>query len=269
MKALFSLLAVTLLVTAALTLGAGTLNHFFDLGLGLGIGGFDLELPDQFGAVVALAVTQVVMSMFFELLANPGRLKSAFQRRPKTYSGLGLILVAMLVGGFLSLAGGPLGLAVEAGDTAKVQALLQDGNFSSDELNPHLYQALKAGRIEMAQALLQAGADPNQRSGEFQTPLLSSAVTWFPKNSVLWLAEQRPESNSKDSFGRTSIHLLALYRAGNFPQETSQDQLEILQVLEKAGADLNLAADDGSTLKSLVESKKLSSLSDYLKTKGL
>ena len=150
--------------------------------------------------------------------------------------------------GVMQLAGGPLGFAVEAGDTGKVVKILAENNYSSDTLNPHFYQALKQGRIDMAEALHQAGAEANHVSGEFDTPLLSSAITWFPAESVKALIEWKADPNKVDSMGRTPAMILVLYRSGNFPQESPETRVELLKALVAAGADLSTVSGDGKSV---------------------
>ena len=256
MKALLSLIAVCLVVTAALTVVAGTLNHFLELNLGLAVGGFDIALPQHFGEVVVLAVVQLILAALLETASDPGRIWQLVLKRKLLSLGILLSTVGALAVGLMTLAGGPLGLAVEAGDTAKVVQLLGQEQYTPEELNPLFYQALRTGNIEMAKALHKAGGDPNHRSGERNTPLIHSAVTWFPKDSVLLLLEEGVDLTSLDKFGRTPGHILLLYRESNFSQESDGDRLELLQKMTESGLDLSVAATDGSTVASLAERNK-------------
>ena len=264
MSAFLSVMAVGLFIAGVLTLVAGGLNSVFGWSLGLGIGGFDIELAPDFATNVALAVALFLLAGIFEVLAQPKKALSWI----KTHKALTATLLALSAGGLIwgvmSIAGGPLGFAVEAGDTEKVQALLAEKNYSAQELNPHLYQALKKNKPDLARVLIEGGADVNHTSGEFQTPLLSSAMTWFPRESVDLLLAQNVEVNKTDSMGRTPALLLVMYRSGNFPQETEQNTVEILARLKEKGADLNLSAQDGTTVKSYAEQRKFTQVLNWL-----
>lgn len=264
MKAYLSLMAYCLVGTAVLTLVTGTLNYFFDLGLGLGIGGSDIALPNDFFEVLILVVVQLLLAGFFELISDLGRVGRFVKARKKTAAGLVIGFVILSVMGIVGLMGGPLGAAVEAGDTSKVKALLDSGSYEIEELNPYLYQALLNGRLEMASALMNAGADPNYRSGEFNTPLLSAAVIFFPKDSVLLLLRQEADPKAKDRLERTAVHLLLQYRSGNLLQEGPEDRLEILKGLHEKGADLKAKAADGRTPRDVAKSLNLKWALEYL-----
>lgn len=264
MSAFLSIIAVGLLIAGVLTLIAGGLNSMFGWSLGLGIGGFDIELAPDLATNVALALTLFLLAGVFEILAQPKKVLTW----TKAHKGLTATLLVFSVGGIfwgvMNLAGGPLGFAVEAGDTEKVQALLSEKSYAAEELNPHLYQALKKGRLDLARVLMEGGADVNHVSGEFRTPLLSSAMTWFPRDSVELLLEEEVDVNRTDSLGRTPALLLVMYRSGNFPQETEQDTLAILARLKEKGADMTLSAQDGTTVKSYAEQRKFSGVINWL-----
>ena len=64
--------------------------------------------------------------------------------------------------------------------------------------------------------------------------------------------------------GRTPALLLVMYRSGNFPQETAQDTVDLLSRLKGKGADLGLAARDGTTVKSYAEQRKFSEVMNWI-----
>ena len=262
-------MAYGMAAAAVMTAGAGILNHFFDLGLGLSAGGSDLPLPDHIGEVLFLSLALLIIAGIFQLLSDLGKAWTFAKERKKTTASLILGSVVVIGLGIMGLAGGPLGLAVEAGDTEKVRAVLEERDYEIQELNPHLYQALKRGLLDMAEALYDEGADPNHQSGEFNTPLLSSAVTFFPKESVQWLLDKEADPNVTDRLGRTTVHLLLLYRSGNILDESADDRLGILKALRSKGAKLDVKAEDGRTPADVAKGLNLKWALEYLESQGI
>lgn len=264
MKAFFSLIALGLLIAAGLTLFAGALNELFDWQLGLGIGGFDIALPDEFGLVVALSVALAILAGIFEAIARADRLKELITRYPGRAASSLIVVFGLLGLLVLNLAGGQLGLAVESGDVDKVRALLSEQKPKPETLNPHLYQTLKQGRLELAQVLLDAGADLNHKSGEFSTPLLGSAVLWFPRPAVEFLLDKGADPNQVDSMGRSPALLLVLYRKGKFADEDEKALVEMLGQLKEHGADLQQADQSGKRPADIAADRGYKSMQEFL-----
>ena len=267
MKSFFSLIAYCLLGAAALTAVASVLNHFLGWQLGLAIGGFDVGLLPDLGSNLVLAFTLVLLAGIFELMSKPKEALEWVKTHRAITATILIVSLGIIFLGVMNLTGGPLGFAVEAGDTEKVRDVLADKRYPAQELNPHLYQALKNGRIEMAKLLYEAGADINHKSGEFNTPLLSSAVIWFPREAVQQLLDWKPDPNATDTMGRTPAILLLLYRSNNFSQESEGDRLALVQKLGEIGADFSLAGRDGETAVTIATSKKQTQLLEYFNSK--
>lgn len=266
MKAFFSLIAYCLAGAGVLTAVLAGLNHIFDWNLGLAIGGFDIALLPDLGANLALACALLLLAAGFELASKPKKVIGWIRSHLALTAALLVIFLGTAVTGIMNLAGGPLGFAVEEGDTEKVRTILAEKAFTAEELNPHFYQALKKGRIDMARLLHEAGANVDHKSGEFETPLLSSSLTWFPREAVEQLLEWRPDPNQTDTMGRTPAILLLLYRSNNFSQESEDDRLAILQRLGELGADFTRAGQDGATPLSIARSRNQLKLVEYLES---
>lgn len=263
MQAFLQLMAILTALTSVLTFLVGVVNQLFGWNLGLGIGGFDIELPNDFTTTTALAVTLLLLAGLFELIGNFKNVMARIKARPALFATVFLVLIGSAGTGFYQVIGGSLGFAVESGDTAKVSALVAEEQYSPTVLGEHLYQTLKRNDLQMSEVLLKAGADINRASGEFQTPLLTSACIYFPKEAVLWLVKHGADPNRQDTLGRTPAFNLLQYRSGHFPQESEADLLEILEALRKGGADFSVQAEDGRTAKTLADEKNSPTLKSF------
>jgi hypothetical protein len=256
-----------LLLVAGAVLVLGGLNACFDLSLGLGIGGTDIELMPDFAGNAGLSAILLAMAGLFEFLSDPKKVATWV----KTHKPHAAAILTALVGGaylgVMALVGGPLGMAVESNDVVKASALMGEGSYPSETLNPHLYQALRRGHLEMAEALIAGGADVNHLSVEEKTPLLASAVTFFPKAAVEFLLERKADPNHLDRYGRTPAMLLVLYRKSNVPQESDSERLALFQELVESRTDLSIEAADGKTLLDMAREQKVQAYVDYLESK--
>lgn len=264
MKAFLSVIAYMLLLVAGAVVVLGGLNAAFDLNLGLGIGGTELELMPDFVGNLGLAAILVVLAGLFEFLSNPKRVFSWIKaHKPHTAA-----IVAALVGGsylgLMALMGGSLGMAVESNNVDKVKSLLSKEQYQVSELNPHLYQALKRGHLDMARALIEGGADINQQSGEQTTSLLGSAVTFFPKEAVELLLDLKADPNRVDSYGRTPAMMLVLYRTSNVPTESDAERTALFAKVVESGTDLSIKESTGKTLLEVAKEHGVQAYVDYL-----
>ena len=245
------------LVVAVLVVVLAGLNWGFGWDLGLSIGASDLAIPKEPGEALFLAFALLVIALIFRVASDLKAVLSFLKAR-KAVTAVGTILV--LSGLFLSiqyLRGGALGIAVDQGDRAEVQSLLSQKQYDPVKLNDSLYQALRNGETGIAEDLIKAGADPNEKRGEFQTPLLHSAVTWFDRESVLLLLAQGADPSQTDQFGRTAVHNLLLYRQPNRPGTTDGDLAKLLRALLQAGADPAHQSGNGDTAESLAKKFEL------------
>ncbi len=268
MKAFFSLIANALLLVSALVVVLGAINSVFGLSLGISIGGSDVSLlPDFFGNL-GLAAVLLLLAGIFEFLSDPKKL-FYWVKRHKVQTAVGLVVLCSLAYMTLfSLMGGAVGMAVESNDVAKIKTLLAEKKYAPEELNPHLYQALKAGHLEMARALIEGGADINMQSGEQDTPLLGSAVVFFPKPAVELLLELKADPNRVDRLGRSPAMLLVLYRWSSSPKETEADNLILFQKLVEGGTSLSHQESTGKSLLDVAKGQKATAYIEYLERIG-
>lgn len=255
-------------MAAVLVLVAGLVNQAFGTNLGLSVGASDIPLPEDFLSVFIIALVLGFLAGLCQLFSDIAGAKESFRKRKALYVGGGIGLLALLLAGVMFVAGGQLGLAVESGNTGRVKELLDKQSYDLDELDSHLYQALRNGYLEMAEALIGGGADIDHISGEFQTPLILSAVTFFPKESVDFLLEKGVNLERTDNRGRTAAHVLLAYRAGNLPQEPPEHRLVLLKKLHQKGLSLNSASEDGSTARSIAELQNLKWALEFLDKVG-
>jgi ankyrin repeat protein len=147
------------------------------------------------------------------------------------------IFLAMFVTLALTTSGGltadDLATAVKARDSARVSRLLKSGAQSSEHSSyaSLLHIAASLGPPEVVIALLDAGADPQARGFGGASPL-HTAVLAGQSAIVRALIEWGAEVDALDNHGRTPLLTFA---------SGSTQNLEVLRILLKAGANPNLA----------------------------
>ena len=133
-----------------------------------------------------------------------------------------------------------LGQAAARGDQEMVALLLQAGadiNASHPELGTALEQAISASQAELATFLFEQGAE-HYATREERTQALHRAVLSGDVVQVkLLLTLIAIDPNSPDESGRVPLHLAAW-----------QGNLEMVEALIDAGADINAGNQDGSVL---------------------
>lgn len=257
-------LAGAFLVAAALTLVLGLVNHFFDLDLALGVGHQSIDLPPDIEGVIAAAL---LLAALAGALAAIAHFKATVRwiRGNRLLFAMGVAVALSSVGlAGSQIVGGRLGFAVERNDAQGVKAALQRKSYSPEVLAGYLYQALRQGNVQMADYLLQAGADKNGRRGELQTPLLSDAAIAFPAESLFFLLEKGADPNQRDSLGRTPSLCLVLYRTGELLPGGEDEMITLLKEMEESGADLALADHSGATPLSVAQEWKFRALIAFL-----
>lgn len=100
-----------------------------------------------------------------------------------------------------------------------------------------LYSAVSNNKKEIVQMLLEAGADPNQKSKGRFSPLISAFDKYRPNLEIIKLLfEHGADPNIQDSDGTTPLHIAVM-----------NDNPEITELLLTNGADPNIQNNVGNT----------------------
>jgi ankyrin repeat protein len=127
----------------------------------------------------------------------------------------------------VSVEGGPIHLAAEAGNGAMVEFLLSKGaevNLKANKNVTALHLASSGGRREVVKALILRGADVNAADTEGGTPLHRAAEGGYA-DILQALISRGGEVNLKDSQGKTPLFLAR-----------SNNRKEAADFLQKSGA---------------------------------
>lgn len=139
----------------------------------------------------------------------------------------------------------------ELGDLAGVKRLLAQG-LDPDEVisvntgietveDTALYAAAGAGHLEIAEALIHAGADVNKKINDDETPIIHAAMNGWP-NMVTLLVQHKAEVNHAESYdGYTALHWAA--RLG---RSVTVEELLV------AGADDTIKSKRGETARQMI-----------------
>ena len=161
----------------------------------------------------------------------------------------------------------PLWFAARSGHTAAVQVILDEGYGCNSEedstdpafavasywgqmhvvkllipycnqltLNKGLTNACKGGENDIAELLLNCGADVNYKTAKGINTALHLAAYGFNDVLLPHLLLRRPDLNPRDDNGRTPLH-----------DSSSRNSFNCLSLLVQAGADLEVEDNDGLT----------------------
>lgn len=264
MRMFFSLLSSGLVMASVMTLIGGLYNTVTGKSLALSIGGSSTPLPTDLFSSVACAGVLAFVAAAAWTAANLSTVLDFGKRRPGVLAASLLGFAVCVYGAYFTLAGGRLGMACERDDAGAVSLALAKSKVPQDELDDHLYQALKAGRLNSARALLAGGADPNHLTEEKKATVLVDGVVFFPQEAVLLLLEMGADPRREDALGRTAAHTLLLYRFQFRQGETEDSVLALLQALGQHGADLKKADKEGKTPRDLAREGNLKQIQSWL-----
>lgn len=254
------------LIAAAMTLIGGLINTATGTSLALSIGGSSTPLPTDLVSTLVCAGGLALVAAVTWGMANFSAVLDFCKRRPGVVGAVLLGVGACLYGAYFTLAGGTLGLACERDDAAAVALALDKSKVPQQQLDEHLYQELKTGRLNSARALLEGGANPNHWTEEKKAPLLVDGVVFFPQEAVTFLLEHGADPNGTDTLGRTAAHTLLLYRFQFRQGETEDSVLALLKALGQHGADLERANKEGKTPRDLARDGGLKRIEAWLST---
>jgi ankyrin repeat protein len=153
--------------------------------------------------------------------------------------------------------GTPLTLAFRRGNMEIAQLLIEKGadpNIRDSFGETALMYAAGSGKMDMVTALLEKGADPNIKNNNGWSAL------WYAvrnKNMVTALLEKGADPNSRDNDGWTALIFAA-----------NHGIMDMVKLLVENGANVNLRANNGSTALSLAYDKGEMDIYRYLKEQG-
>lgn len=113
-----------------------------------------------------------------------------------------------------------------------------------------LYSAVSNSEKEIVQMLLEAGADPNQKSKDKFSPLINACDKYRPNLEIIKLLfEYGADPNIQDNDGSTPLHIAV-----------RNDSSEITELLLTNGADPNIQDNMGNTPLHIPANYKISEL---------
>ncbi len=119
-----------------------------------------------------------------------------------------------------------------------------------------LFTAAQMGNVDLAKALLAAGADPRAVNDERRTPMHEAAEAGFP-DFIKWLAESGADLNARDQDGFAPLHSAA--RGGSLPA---------VETLIALGADPNTKDVDGYSAAKVAMLARNEPIAEYLYAHG-
>ncbi|MEN6347404.1 MAG: ankyrin repeat domain-containing protein [Armatimonadia bacterium] len=177
--------------------------------------------------------------------------------------------------------------AIASGNEGELRRLLAGGLDANTPLGVRkgtlLHQAAMSGKVHLAAVLLRAGADPNAKKTDGQTPLQAAVWGGHPE-LVKLLCENGARAKERGQSGQTALHTVALRGRQLCEEEPTigrlaksersaqhaaavQANLKSLEILLAAGADANAVDAEGNTPLALVEpSSPLMRLDAYTQT---
>ena len=181
------------------------------------------------------------------------------------------IVMAMVFGtawaNAYALVDGPVNIhrAAQAGDLAQVQELLKGspdllGALGDGGQTP-LHFAVRARELDVAQFLLDQGADTEAFGDHHETPMHVAARILRPQAIELLLAHGA-DVNAQSKLGYTPLHLACYF--GGDDKAQSERRVETCKLLLAAEANVSIGAADGTTALHLAAARGRSEVIDLL-----
>ena len=183
------------------------------------------------------------------------------EKEMRFFSKLAVILVII---GMVFVAGctdkeKAIGNAVAAGDTAKVQELLDKGvspDSQTEDGKTLLMLAAYLGHTDIGKLLIEKGADVNAKDRDGKTALIYAAESNNIAVAEL-LLKNGADPNAADNNGKTAL----MYAA-------EKGYLNFAKLLLENGADLNAAANNGKTALDFARDNNQTAMVDFLSKWG-
>jgi ankyrin repeat protein len=142
---------------------------------------------------------------------------------------------------------------VQSGSTAALDTFLNNNSPGDDALADALVAAVTCGKVEMVQALLAKGADPNRPSGEAGWDAMHVAVEHEMDAVIPVLVSAGAKLNGCDGSGMTPLHLAVDIEADGAHQSGEEPTARLTALLLGLGADPEAPDIRGRTVLSLAE----------------
>jgi cytohesin len=157
----------------------------------------------------------------------------------------------------------PLTMGAHQGHTSVIEVLLDAGVDPNQPDGTRtdataLVNAADEGHVEVVELLLERGADPNLGDRQGETPLMFAAKQDVPQ-SIEALLAHGADVNQQSSGGFTALHGVAESTAAN---------VEVLQLLLDAGADVSAETNMGTTPVELALSRGNEEIAERLRQAG-
>lgn len=150
----------------------------------------------------------------------------------------------------------PLWEAVKNQDIPEVTRLINAGAEvnSSIGFTPIITEAVERGGITIVKLLLEAGANPNSKDGQYGLSALHEAISRQRIDLVKLLLRYKADPNQQSKDGRTALHIAAIWNGND----------KITAILIDAGANPKNITSDNRTAKSIAVSQNRLQIANLL-----
>jgi uncharacterized protein len=131
-------------------------------------------------------------------------------------------------------------------DDAMARLLLEAGagNHDLHQMDIALGNAAAAGDLALVRLLLASGANAQSHNENGVTVLMRASESGIP-SVVTEILKYRPNVNARDNDGRTSVYHATVDSSRDEEDEAKTG--EVVRILAAAGADVNIADNDGNS----------------------